>query len=225
MRGRLLRRYKRFLVDIETETGDVVTAFCPATGRMRTCDKIGAPVEFYRVNNPDRRTDYDWWSIRMPASWVVIDTRPANELVSGHRDRSFFPESWSTARWQAEPTLEDGGRLDFLIDTAPARTWVEVKSVTWCEEGIGYFPDAPSERASRHLRELMEKAQTARAALVLMSMRSDVTEIRPARRVDPNFAQLIREARRSGVELIGIRSKVTSWDINPVERIPVIVEM
>lgn len=224
MRGRLLRRYKRFLVDIETERGEVITAFCPATGRMRTCSAIGAPVEYHPVGNSDRRTDYDWWSIRMPDSWVVIDTRPANELLYQHRGKPWFPDGWTGARWHAEPTVEDGGRLDFRLESDTADVWIEVKSVTWAEDGVGYFPDAPSDRALRHLDALAEKARAEQAVLVLMTMRSDVEEIRPARRVDPAFADRLKEIQSGNVDLFGVRNEVGPRSVSPVERIPVTIE-
>jgi sugar fermentation stimulation protein A len=227
LRGRLLRRYKRFLADIETETGDVVTAFCPATGRMRTCCSVGAPVEYRPVEDPDRRTDYDWWSIRMPDSWVVIDTRPANELLYEARDTSIVPEEWLPADWEAEPTMEDGGRLDFRLADGTTETWIEVKSVTWAEDGVGLFPDAPSKRANRHLEKLVEletSESPVRGSLVLMAMRSDVSVLKPARRVDPSFADRLGELRSVGGDVIGIRCEVGSQTVRPAEQIPVVIE-
>lgn len=224
MRGRFLRRYQRFLVDIETETGEVITAFCPATGRLRTCSKVGAPVEYTDVKNEDRRTDFDWWSIRMPASWVVVDTRPANQLIYQHRRSLACLSEWADEQWTPEPVLEDGSRLDYKIGTDLFPTWVEIKSVTWCENGVGYFPDAPSERASRHLEELIDRSTEEAALLILVAMRSDIHEIRPATEVDPAFARRLKRARENGVEIMGIGSRVTHRSVTPFERIPVNLE-
>lgn len=147
MRGTLIERYNRFLADVRTTDGETVTAYCPATGRMTSCLEEGAPVEYLRVENPDRKLDYDWWSIRMPESWVVIDTRPANRWLYWNRTAPWFPDEWGGAEWTAEPSLPDGGRLDFRLGNGTASPdWIEIKSVTWCEDGVGFFPDAPTER-------------------------------------------------------------------------------
>jgi len=223
MRGRLLRRYNRFLVDIETESGGCITAFCPATGRLRSCYRVGAPVEYRPVSGASRRTDYDWWSIRMSRTWVIIDTRPAPDVLKKQHASLSLPEDWQEGRWSTEPVLEDGSRLDIRIGQAPVTTFVEVKSVTWCRKRVGLFPDAPSERASRHVRTLMEIArQDSRdAAMILVSMRSDIDVIEPAHWIDPEFSDLLREAKQSGVEIVGLASSVSCNRIELKKRIPV----
>ena len=223
MKGSLIERSNRFLADIRTQDGKTVTAYCPATGRMTTCLEEGAPVEYLRVENSDRKLDYDWWSIRMPESWVVIDTRPTNRWLYWNRTAAWFPESWRNNKWTAEPSLPDGGRLDFRIDGNDGRpAWIEIKSVTWCEDGVGYFPDAPTERGRRHLRELTALAEDGHETyVVLVSMRSDVEVIRPARSVDPTFADALCEARNAGVKLIGVESSVDDRSIRFTGILPV----
>lgn len=226
MRGYLIKRYKRFLADIRTRDGDTITAYCPATGRMTTCLEEGAPVEYLPVQDSDRKLDYDWWSIKMPESWVVIDTRPANRWLYWSRNAPWTPESWSGAEWTAEPSLPDGGRLDFRLnfENSPD-TWIEVKSVTWCKDGIGYFPDAPTERGRRHLRELIELASQGYSVWVLfISMRSDVETVRPGGSVDPEFEELLGRARDGNVNLMGLQSDVDDRSLRLTGRIPVELE-
>ena len=225
LRGSLIERYNRFLVDIRTPEGDTITAYCPATGRMTTCLQDGAPVEYVRVRNKDRKLDYDWWSIKMPESWVVIDTRPANRWLYWARKTPWLPDGWERAEWNAEPSLPEGGRLDYRLvhDGADRRdTWVELKSVTWCEDGVGYFPDAPTERGRRHLRELMALAEQGHPTwVVFVSMRSDVEVIRAGGSVDPDFEELLNEARACGVNLLGIESEVDDRSLRFTGRLPV----
>lgn len=222
MRGRLLRRYQRFLADIETETGEVITAYCPATGRLTSCYQVGAPVEYTRVEKPGRKLDYDWWSIRMDSSWVVIDTRPAPDLVRRHQNDAWAPPHWKRARWEPEPSLEEGGRLDFRLCDGEREEWIEVKSVTWCRGETGLFPDAPTRRGRRHLRELIKRARRGqKARLVMVSMRSDVRRVKPSRLIDPEFARLLGQARKEGVSLMGLQSRVGARDIQITGRIPV----
>ncbi len=223
MRGYLIERYNRFLADIRTQNGKTITAYCPATGRMTTCLEQGAPVEYVSVQDSDRKLDYDWWSIKMPESWVVIDTRPANRWLYWTREASWLPDQWSGTEWVREPSLPEGGRLDYrLISKNGEDSWLEIKSVTLCEDGIGYFPDAPTERGRRHLRELITlEAQGYKTWLVFVSMRSDIETIRPRRSIDPDFGQLLKEAQDQGVQILGVRSQVDDRSLRFTGRIPI----
>lgn len=223
MRGYLIERYNRFLADIRTRNGDTITAYCPATGRMTTCLRKTAPVEYVRVKDPGRKLDYDWWSIKMPESWVVIDTRPANDWLYWSRKAPWLPDRWTGTEWVPEPSLPEGGRLDYrLVRENQKDLWIEIKSVTWCEEGIGYFPDAPTQRGRRHLRELMTLAEEGHPVwVVFVSMRSDIQVIRPGGSVDPDFENLLGDARAQGVHLLGVQSRVEDRSLWFTGRVPV----
>lgn len=224
MRGYFIERYNRFLADIETESGEAITAYCPATGRMTTCLENGAPCEYLRVENPDRKLNYDWWSIKTSESWIIIDTRPANRWLYWNRTTPWLPDDWERATWVPEPTLPDGGRLDYRLEW-PERpdAWVEIKSVTWCENGVGYFPDAPTKRGRRHLRELTNLASEGHETyVVLISMRSDVERIHPGSEVDPEFAADLRTAHEQGVNLLGLKSDVEDRSLQLTGTVPVI---
>ncbi|MFB6344242.1 MAG: DNA/RNA nuclease SfsA [bacterium] len=223
MKGYFIKRYKRFLVDLETNSGNQITAYCPATGRMTSCLRKRAPCEYLRVSNSDRKLDYDWWSIKMPESWVIVDTRPANHWLYWTRTAPWLPSDWSTANWKAEPELPNGGRLDFRLERSQQPdTWVEVKSVTWAENGTGYFPDAPTSRGRRHLKDMIELSRAGyRVYVTFICMRSDIEEIRPARNIDPEFAELLETARRQDVNLLGIKASVDSRSLKLNGTIPV----
>lgn len=225
MKGYLLKRYKRFLADIRTEDGKEITAYCPATGRMTSCLREGARVEYLPVNDPDRKLDYDWWSIQMPDSWVIIDTRPANKWLFWNRTASWLPDSWNRASWVAEPATPRGGRFDFRLKHPEGPdTWLEIKSVTWCEDGTGYFPDAPTKRGREHLEKLIQfQGNGYNSAIVFVSMRSDINEILPAGTVDPEFSKLLSDADQQGVDIIGIDSYVDDRSLTMIGRVPVIL--
>lgn len=211
------------MVDIRTGDGDTITAYCPATGRLRTCERVGAPVEYLPVVNSERSLKFDWWSIRMPDSWVVIDTRPANYFLKWHKTASWMPSKWSDAHWHPEPSLKNGDRLDYKLTTSDeSETWIEIKSVTWCEDGIGFFPDAPSKRAVRHLEHLEALADRgADVYLVFVCMRSDICEIRPASSVDPNFSSRLGDAVSNGMNVMGIGSTVSDRLLQFTGTVPV----
>lgn len=223
MKGSFLKRYNRFLVDIMTNSGNTITAYCPATGRLKTCVKKEATVEYLPVANDNRKLNYDWWSIKLPESWIIIDTRPANQWLYWHRTAPWLPESWAGADWYSEPSLPGDGRLDYRLDfRSDTDTWIEIKSVTWCEDGIGYFPDAPTKRGQRHLQELIQLSENGNDAyLIFVSMRSDINVISSASDIDPDFSKKLKLAKQKGVELIGIESDVDDRSLHLTGRIPV----
>lgn len=184
----------------------------------------------------DRRTAFDVVAARHRDAWVVLDTRLANEVVAdaladGCLDDAFPP---ACAAFTREPAHGDG-RLDFAVETAGEGdgagdgagdgpgdgpddgpddgdpVLVEVKSVTLLDETdgeTGLFPDAPTARGTRHLRELTRVAQGGgRAAVLFVAMRPDVGRVRPHRERDPDFAEALRSAADAGVALHGYRTR------------------
>lgn len=222
-RARLLRRYKRFLVDLERPDGSVITAYCPATGRLSSCYRPGSPVSYSPAGSPDRKLDYDWWSIRMEESWVVIDPRPAEDLARRAGVQGLLPGDFAPHTWQAQASPEGSGRLDFLEPgkTEPDRR-IEVKAVTWREDGAGWFPDAPSQRAARQVESLTDYVRSGgRAAVLFVAMREDLPCVRPAVGRDSEFTERLTEAYHAGVQLLGVDCSVGSETIRPRGRLPV----
>ncbi|MFB6356109.1 MAG: DNA/RNA nuclease SfsA [bacterium] len=226
MRGYLLRRYQRFKVDIETEAGQIITAYCPATGRLTTCYRTTAPVEYFPMENSNRTLRYDWWSIRMPESWVVIDTRCANQKVYSQRNCSWFPEQLRSAEWLSEPAEPDlfEGRLDYQLEWETGKPgFMEIKSVSMARDRVGYFPDAPTKRGRRHLRSLLELARNGYPVfVVLASMRGDIEEVRPCRETDPEFSDLLEQCSRNGVQIYALSAKVGPTNLTFTGTIPVV---
>lgn len=118
-------------------------------------------------------------------------------------------------------------RMDFFLDAVPGGEpcLVEVKSVTLCRDGAGYFPDAPTERGARHLRELTRGVREGyRAYAVFVAQREDIQVVKPNRETDPGFAAALREAQDSGVRLLGFGCSVTATGIRlNTAALPVVV--
>jgi sugar fermentation stimulation protein A len=141
---------------------------------------------------------------------VSLDSTLPNRLIRKALAERALAEfaGWDLVRW--EVTL-GRSRFDFLLSDARGRQMVvEVKSVTLVENGVGLFPDAVTERGARHVRELAELAgqEGWEAAVLFVLQRSDASEIRAARAIDPKFAEALLEAEEAGVRILGRRCRV-----------------
>lgn len=210
--GRLIRRYKRFFVDIETSDGSVLVAHCPNTGSMKNCLADGARVWFTRNNDPRRKLKATLEILETPQGRLAsVNTARANELVEEALRAGVIRELNGFDRLRREVRFgQENSRADFCLSFAEQQVFVEVKSVTlgFPETDVAAFPDAVTERGAKHLRELTALAQAGERAVLLYSVAlSDVTAVRAAGEIDPRYAQTLREAIQSGVEVLAYAVK------------------
>ncbi len=226
LEGRLVRRYQRFLADVETADG-LVTAHCPNTGSMQGCKDAGMRVWLSPADNPARKLAWTWELVETaPGVIVGVHTGRSNGLVREAIEAGTVPELTGYPTIRPEQKYGEGSRIDLLLQ-APGRPdcYVEVKNVTAAVEGgVGYFPDAVTTRGAKHLREMSAMvAAGSRAVLVFCVQRSDVTEVRPADHIDPAYGQALREALAAGVEVIALGATVTPEGITLERRLAVVV--
>jgi len=211
--GRLLKRYKRFLADVELAGGGTITAACPNTGSMMGCCEPGSRVWLSESDSPTRKYRHTWEIVESAGEMVGINTGLPNRLVREAIDGGVIGELSGYGALRPEVAFgEERSRIDLLLeDAARPACYVEVKNVTAAVTGrVAIFPDAVSERGAKHLRELMRlKAQGLRAVLVFCVQRGDVDEVRPADAIDPVYGRTLREAIAGGVEVMAGRAKVT----------------
>jgi sugar fermentation stimulation protein A len=234
LEGRLIRRYKRFLVDVELLGGRKLTAHTANTGAMTGCCDPGSRVWLSVSENPKRKYAHTWELVEANSgkqkTLVGINTLLANHLVaeaiaSGTvAALTQYDNMRKEVRYGAE-----NSRIDLLLSTSDAEAsdccYVEVKNVTLAQNGIGYFPDAKSARAVKHLRELMQmRSQGAQAVIFFCVQREDVVEVRPARFIDPDYAEALKTAMDNGVQALAYRAKVGAQEILLQDSLPVIVE-
>lgn len=223
--GRLLRRYKRFLADVQL--GDaVVTAACPNTGSMMGCSEPGSRVWLSESDSAARRYRHTWEIVEAGGVLVGINTGLPNALVAEAIGRGTIAELSGYAAMRREVRYgEERSRVDFVLES-PDRPecWVEVKNVTAAvKRGVALFPDCVSERGARHLRELIRlKAKGARPVQLYCVQRGDVKEVRPADGIDPEYGRTLREAIDAGVEVLAYRARVSPAEIILSRRIPVV---
>ena len=208
----LVRRYKRFLADVCLESGEMVTTHCANTGSMLGLNQPGSRVWLSRSDNPKRKLAWTWELVEIdPGGLVGIHTGRANGLVREALEAGLVPELSGFDGLRPEARLSAQSRTDLLLDFAGRPCYVEVKSMTAAvAEGAGFFPDAVSVRAHKHLEELAGVVRTgARAAVVFCAQRADVALVRPADHIDPAFGRGLRAAAEQGVELYALGARVT----------------
>ena len=221
-----VRRDNRFRVQVRV-TGRVEAAHLPNSGRLGELLVPGhavwlAPADLRR--KPQRRMAYDLALVEFAGRLVSVDARLPGRLVEEalrHGQLAGF-ERYTTLR--REVRLGES-RLDFRLEAEPDEPpcWIEVKSVTLVEDGTALFPDAPTLRGQRHVRELMGAvAHGDRAAVVFIVQRDDAARFRPHDAADPALGQALREAARAGVEVYAWRCRVSREALGLAERILVL---
>ena len=225
VRGRLLRRYKRFLADVEMPGGEVLTVHCPNTGAMTGCSRPGSDVWLSDSANARRKYRYTLEIVASGDHLVCVNTARANEIVREGLNTGSVPPLSGYAELRREPSVPDGGgRFDFLlIDPDKGRCHVEVKSLTLgLEGGYGAFPDAVSDRALRHVRQLIrcriERGE--RAVLFFCVLHTGVRIATTADDIQPAYGAIVREAMESGVEVYAWGSAIAPGGIHLTGELP-----
>ena len=213
--GRLLRRYKRFLAEIETDAGRRLTVHCPNPGSMLGCAIPGSAVRCSTSENAERRLAHTLEMIRVGRTWVGLHTIRANALADAALRAGAIPalSGYPMRRREAVPQSLGGGvRFDFLLSghpRDPRPLWLEVKSATLAEGGVARFPDSVTLRGRRHLELLMKLRRAgARAALLFVIQRADCGALEPADDIDPHYGRALRAAAAEGVEVLAVRGRV-----------------
>lgn len=204
IQGRLVKRYKRFLADVELEDGSVVTAHCPNSGSMKGCKEEGAPVWISESDNPRRKLKYTWEVLRTRESYIGINTMVPNRLVRDAAAAGAIEELAMYSKVTPEVKTSEGTRLDLMLeDDEGNRCYVEIKNCTLVEDGIAMFPDAVTTRGQKHLDELVElKKAGHRAVIFYLIQRMDAGSFTPAAAIDPVYADKLSRAADCGVEII-----------------------
>ncbi len=214
IRGTLVRRYKRFLADIELAGGGQITAHCADPGSMRGLAEPGASVRCSVDDNPRRKLRHTLELVRARGAWVGVHPARANALVRAGLTNKTFPCFAGYREIRAEQRSGES-RIDFVLDAhrgGDPALWLEVKSVTLAEGRAGRFPDSVTERGRRHARRLGALRRAGeRAALLFLVQRRDCDWVEPADDIDPAYGRALRDAAADGVA-------VYAWRVRPTVR-------
>ena len=227
-RGRLIRRYKRFLADVVTDAGDELCIHCPNTGSMLNCMGEGARVWFQRNSDPKRKLPGTWELVETPQGRLAcVNTARANRLVEEALLAGVIGElnGFTALKREVAYGLENS-RVDFRLDYPTGPAFVEVKSVTlgFADTAVAAFPDAVTDRGARHLRELAVLARQGLRAVQLYCVNlTGIEAVRPAGEIDPRYAAALRDAVEAGVEVLAYGVELSPEEIRLVRPLPVIL--
>lgn len=223
-RGVLIKRYKRFLADVQLEDGRTVTAHCPNSGSMKGCALPGSPVWLSLSDNKKRKLAYTWELVEADGCLAGINTALPNLLVREAIENGTISQLTDYETIRPEVPYGEHSRIDLLLDGPAGRCFVEVKNVTMAEGDRALFPDAVTLRGQKHLRELMRVvSQGGRGVIFFTVLRGDARSMSPADLIDPEYGRLLRESCRHGVEALAYQALVTPAEIRLIEQLPIIL--
>lgn len=218
VRGRFLSRPNRFIAHVEVD-GAPVVCHVKNTGRCRELLTPGATVILAAATNPLRKTPYDLVAVYKGDRLINMDSQAPNEAVAEWLNRTDAFGRIDTVRREY---THGRSRLDFYLVAEERPLLLEVKGVTLEEDGVALFPDAPTQRGTRHLRELTEAALSGHAAAVLFVIQMDVCRhFSPNRATDPAFAEALACAASAGVRILAATCRVTERSLSVADFVEV----
>ncbi len=221
----LVQRYKRFLADVVTPEGEMLTLHCPNTGAMTGCATPGDTVWYSTSENIKRKYPHTW-EITQTADgdFICVNTLRANQLVKEAITLDLIPElrGYNTLKSEVKYGAESS-RIDFMLQAEDRpECYIEVKSVTLAERDNGYFPDAVTLRGQKHLRELISMVAAGKRAVLLFAvLHSAIERFSPARHIDLKYAQLLNEAQKQGVEVLAYKAELSADNMTLRSALPV----
>jgi sugar fermentation stimulation protein A len=225
--GTLIKRYKRFMVDVRLDNGAVVTAHCPNTGSMQACCEPGRPVYLSRHDNPKRKLKYTWEIIDMPTSLVGVNTLVPNRLVFESVKNRLIDELAEYEKIAKEFRIGNNSRIDLLLrDHSDRRCYVEIKNCTLVtDDHVAFFPDAVTDRGRKHLTELQRLVENGhRSVMFYLVQRMDAKIFQPASHIDPAYCEALKQAIDHGVEAFAYDVHIDLKGISLNRRLPIFID-
>lgn len=228
LNGRLIKRYKRFFVDVELSNGEVITAHTPNTGSMKGLLDEGNQVLLTHFPSPKRKLAYTLQAILVGELWVGCNTSLPNSLVKLAIENGVIDTlvGYSSIKQEVVYGKTRQSRIDLFLSGHPikADAFVEVKNVTLKGGDFALFPDAVTARGQKHLKELIHVVEQGKqAAMVFVCQRTDCTQFAAAKDIDPVYAALLLKAAEKSVQIHCIVATVSSEGISISGLLPVIL--
>ena len=225
IKGKLIKRYKRFFVDVKLDK-EVVTAHCPNTGSMKGLLDEGNDVYLLPNNDPKRKLKYGLEIIRAKENLVGINTHMANKIVNHALNNNLIKELKNNDSIRPEVFFNKETRFDFLIEKNKKKFFVEVKNVTlFRSEKTAEFPDAITTRGSKHLLTLIDAIKKGYKTYILFLVQiQNMENFKIARDIDGEYYKNYLIAKKAGVNFLAYRCKISSKKIFIEKKIKIINE-
>jgi sugar fermentation stimulation protein A len=223
IKGQLIKRYKRFFIDIKLDN-EIVTAHCPNTGSMKGLLDEGNKVFISKNNDPKRKLKYTLEIIKVKNNLVGINTHFANKIVHHGLSNNLIKEVSNNNFIKPEVFFDKETRFDFLIKKNKQKIFVEVKNVTlFRDKKVAEFPDAITSRGSKHLKALIEaKKKGFKSYLLFLVQIQGVESFKIAKDIDKEYYKNYLLAKKAGVIFLAYRCKINSKEIKIEKKIKII---
>jgi len=224
IKGKLVKRYKRFFTDIKLDNKEIIVAHCPNTGSMMGLLDEGNQVFVSKNDNPKRKLKYTLEIIKVKKNLVGVNTHFANKIAFDGLSNNLIKEIKNNNNIKPEVFFDKETRFDFLIEKNNQKTFVEVKNVTlFRKDKLAEFPDAITSRGSKHLKALIEATKKGyKTYLLFLVQIQGVTGFKIAKDIDKEYYENYKLAKKAGVKFLAYRCKISSKEIKIGKKIRII---
>ena len=223
IKGKLIRRYKRFFADVKINK-KIVTAHCPNTGSMKGLIEEGNEVYLHKNDDPKRKLKYGLEIIKANKKLVGVNTHLANKIVNHGLENNLISELKNSDTIKSEVFFDKETRFDFLLEKNYQKIFVEVKNVTlFRDKETAEFPDAITSRGSKHLLTLIDAIKKGyKSYLIFLVQVQNMKKFKIAKDIDNEYYKNYLIAKKSGVNFLAYRCKISSKEIFIEKKIKII---
>ena len=223
LKGKLIKRYKRFFVDVKMNK-EIVTAHCPNTGSMKGLLDEGNEVFLLKHDDPKRKLKYGLEIIKAKNNLVGVNTHMANKIVNHGLSNNLIKELGNNDKIKPEVFFNKETRFDFLVEKKKQKIFVEVKNVTlFRDKKTAEFPDAITSRGSKHLLTLIDAIKKGyKTYLIFLVQIQNMEEFKIAKDIDNDYYENYIIAKKAGVNFLAYRCKINSKEILIDKKIKII---
>ena len=225
IKGKFIKRYKRFFVDVKINK-EIVTAHCPNTGSMKGLLDEGNDVYVLKNDDPKRKLKYGLEIIKAQKNLVGVNTHMANKIVNHGLKNNLIKELKNNNQIKAEVFFNKETRFDFLVEKKNQKSFIEVKNVTlFRDEKTAEFPDAITSRGSKHLLTLIDAIKKGyKSYLIFLVQIQNMEYFKIAKDIDNEYYENYLKAKKAGVNFLAYRCKISSKEILIEKKIKIINE-
>jgi len=223
IKGKLIKRYKRFFMDVKLDK-ETVTAHCPNTGSMKGLLEEGNEVYLLKNDNPKRKLKYGLEIIKAQNNLVGVNTHLANKIVNHALSNNLIKELMYSDKIKPEVFFNKETRFDFLVEKKNQKSFVEVKNVTlFREKKTAEFPDAITSRGSKHLLTLIDAIKKGyKTYLIFLVQIQNMEKFKIAKDIDDEYYKNYLKAKKAGVNFLAYRCKISSKKIEIEKKLKII---
>ena len=223
IKGKLIKRYKRFFADINIKNV-VINAHCPNTGSMMGLLNTNNDVWVSKNNNPKRKLKFTLEIIKVKNNLVGVNTHLANKIVHHGLTHNLIDEFKKCDQIKPEVFFNKETRFDFLVNKKNQKIFLEVKNVTlFRSDKIAEFPDAITSRGSKHLKTLIDAIKKGyKSYIVFLVQIQGMKYFKIANDIDNEYYRNYLNAKKAGVKFLAYRCKISPKEIRIEKKLKII---